>query len=99
MDNQLNKNNDLLTVIAQKTFTLIDLSRRLRLVKNLLEKKIYGSNLEIQISDEDKLWLSNLAISFDNPQEARKYYQSIEGLIKKISNNTPLQVIKSKLVP
>lgn len=88
---------DLLSIIATNTYTISDLKRRVRILKEYLEKKLFGGDPQL-IKPEDQTWLASLPESL-NDLNSKTFYAQIEDLNKKISKLTPLTVYLSFEMP
>ncbi len=85
------KTMDLLQIIAQQTYTLSDLKRRARVLKEYLDKKAYGGALEIQSLEEDKTWIASIdsLVSQIDPKSVNKEISTLNDAIAKL---TPITV-------
>ncbi len=80
---------NLLDTVATNTFTISDLKRRVRVLKEYLEKKIFGGNLKIELVSQDSLWLNSLT-NIGTVVDTKNFYQQMADLAKAVSALSPL---------
>lgn len=81
---------EILNIILANTYTLISLKKRFRILKEYLEKEIFGGDIKLELSIEDQTWLNSLPKSLLAPPDQRTFTATMEQLGKRISAIEPL---------
>lgn len=83
---------EILNIILANTYTLISLKKRFRILKEYLEKEIFGGDIKLELSVEDQTWLNSLPRSLLTPPDQKTFSATMEQLGKLIGDIEPLVV-------
>lgn len=80
-----------LDIFTVDIFTISDLKRKLRILKEYLEKKIFGGNLQIELTTQENLWLKSLP-DMSTVINAKDFSKQMTDLTQTVDSLTPLVV-------
>jgi len=83
---------ELLNIISANAYTIIALKKRVRILKEYLEKQFFGGNVNLNLSPEDQFWLNSLPKTLLASFNKDNFYKLIEELNEQITSIKPLVV-------
>ncbi len=81
---------ELLNIISANAYTIIGLKKRVRILKEYLEKQFFGGSVNLNLSPEDQFWLNSLPRTLLASFNKDNFYKAVEQLNEQITSIKPL---------
>ena len=83
---------EVLNIISANSYTIIGLKKRVRILRQYLEKQFFGGSVNLNLSAEDQFWLNSLSKTLLASFNKDNFYKLIEELNEQITSIKPLVV-------